>query len=64
MALSTSSGALLFRNVENLNAKLESYAQGMLNEQRESELRERLREIFAPRAGLCYTDIQALPALD
>lgn len=60
----TSSGALLFRNVENLNAKLESYAQGMLNEQRESELRERLREIFAPRAGLCYTDIQALPALD
>lgn len=60
----TSSGALLFKNVENLNAKLENYAQGMLNEQRESELRERLREIFLPKTGVCYTDIQALPALD
>lgn len=60
----TGSGALLFKNVENLNAKLESYAQGMLNEQRESELRDRLREIFLPKSGVCYTDIQALPALD
>jgi Protein of unknown function (DUF499)/Chitobiase/beta-hexosaminidase C-terminal domain len=58
------SGALLFKHTENLNAKLESYAQGMLNEQRETELRDRLRELFGPKTSRCYGDVQALPALD
>jgi hypothetical protein len=60
----TAAGALLFKNVENLNAKLESYAQGMLGEQRETELRERLREMFAPRTNAVYQELQPLPALD
>ena len=60
----TSAGALLFKNTENLNAKLESYAQGMLPDQRETELRARLQEIYAPKTRACYSLIQALPALD
>jgi hypothetical protein len=58
------SGALLFKNTENLNAKLESYAQGMLPDLREAELRARLEEMFAPRIRACYAQVQALPALD
>jgi hypothetical protein len=59
----TSGGKLLFKNVENLNAKLESYASG-LREERELELRERLREMFAPKVGACYQEVLPLPALD
>jgi hypothetical protein len=58
------SGALLFKNTENLNAKLESYAQGMLPDQRETELRARLQDMYAPRLKACYSQVQALPALD
>lgn len=57
-------GALLFKNTENLNAKLESYAQGMLSDQRETELRARLQEMYAPKLKACYSQILALPALD
>jgi hypothetical protein len=60
----TASGALLFKNTENLIAKLETYAQGMLADQRETELRERLREMFAPQLKACYGQVQALPPLD
>jgi hypothetical protein len=60
----TAGGALLFKNTENLIAKLETYAQGMLADQRETELRERLREMFAPQLRACYGQVQALPALD
>jgi len=60
----SSAGALLFRNVENLNAKLETYAQGMLKEARETELRGRLDDMFTTRTDACYQDIQSLPALD
>lgn len=59
----TSGGKLLFKNVENLNAKLESYASG-LRDEREIELRERLGEMFAPKIGACYQDVRPLPALD
>jgi hypothetical protein len=58
------SGALLFKNTENLNAKLESYAQGMLADQRETELRTRLQEMYAPKLKPIYSQVQALPALD
>ncbi|MGH2534504.1 MAG: DUF499 domain-containing protein [Thermomicrobiales bacterium] len=57
-------GVLLFKNVENLNAKLENYAQGMLSEQRENELRERLKLMFKPSTAACYQDLAPLPALD
>lgn len=58
------SGALLFKNTENLNAKLESYAQGMLPDQREMELRARLKEMYTPKIRACYGQVEALPALD
>ncbi|ADU51937.1 hypothetical protein Tmar_1836 [Thermaerobacter marianensis DSM 12885] len=59
----TGGGKILFKNVENLNAKLESYASG-LRDERELELRERLQEMFAPKVGGCYQEVYALPALD
>lgn len=59
----TAAGKLLFKNVENLNAKLESYASG-LRDERELELRDRLREMFAPKVGNCYQVVEPLPALD
>lgn len=60
----TNAGALLFKSNENLNAKLESYAQGMLADQRETELRARLQEMYAPKLKACYGSVQPLPALD
>jgi hypothetical protein len=56
---------LLYRDIQNLNAKLDTYVQGKLREQRESELRARLREMFAPEMGDVYQgEVAALPALD
>ena len=60
----TSSGALLYKNTENLNAKLESYASGYLPDQREIELRSRLAELFEPRTRAVYGRVEVLPALD
>ena len=60
----TSSGALLYKNTENLNAKLESYAQGMLPDQRETELRSRLSDLFEPQTRAVYGRVEMLPALD
>lgn len=57
-------GKLYFKNTENLNAKLESYARGYLREQSMKELRLRLAELFKPVNGWCYQDVLALPALD
>jgi hypothetical protein len=60
----TGAGALLFKNTENLIAKLESYAQGMLGEQRETEIRARLETIFEPQTRAVYQRVLVLPALD
>lgn len=60
----THTGNLLFKNVENLNAKLESYAKAASREVREKELRARLAEMFKPTTGACYQEVKALPALD
>ena len=57
-------GKLYFKNTENLNAKLESYARGYLREQSMKELRLRLADLFKPVNGWCYQDVLALPALD
>ncbi len=59
----TSGGKLLFKNVENLNAKLESYASG-LRDERELELRDRLKDMFNAKVGACYQEVLPLPALD
>jgi len=60
----TSGGVLLFKNTENLVAKQENYARGMLREQRETELREQLKDMFKASLSVCYQDPQFLPALD
>src|SRR5262249_56940870 len=61
---STRDGKLFFRNVENLNAKLESIVKTLQPEQAIKELRERLFELFKPANGWCYQRVLVLPALD
>ena len=57
-------GKLFFRNVENLNAKLESLARAYVREQSLKELRQRLTELFKPVNHWCYQEILPLPAID
>jgi hypothetical protein len=60
----TITGALLFKNTENLQAKRDNYARDMLRPQRETELRDQLKEMFAAKLRSCYQDVECLPALD
>jgi len=57
-------GKLFFKNVENLNAKLESLARAYVREQSLKELRQRLTELFKPVNNWCYQDVLPLPAID
>ena len=57
-------GKLFFKNVENLNAKLESLARNYIREQSLKELRERLSGLFKPVNSWCYQDVLPLPAID
>lgn len=57
-------GKLFFKNVENLNAKLESLARAYIREQSMKELRQRLSELFKPANSWCYQEILPLPAID
>jgi hypothetical protein len=57
-------GKLYFRNVENLNAKLESLAKAYVREQSLKELRQRLTDLFKPVNGWCYQEVLPLPAID
>jgi hypothetical protein len=57
-------GKLFFKNVENLKAKVATYARNKLREQREKELRDRINEMFKVATRAAYQKIQALPALD
>jgi len=57
-------GKLYFKNVQNLNAKLESLVRTYLPEQAVKELRTRLEELFKPVTGWCYQNVLALPAID
>src|SRR5262249_44461153 len=57
-------GKLYFKNVQNLNAKLESAAKSYIREQSIKELKDRLVEMFEPSARWCYQEVLALPALD
>jgi len=61
----TSDGKLLFRNVENLVAKMEAYTRGFYaREVAEEELRNQVREMFTPELGSCYQQVIPLPPLD
>ena len=57
-------GKLFFKNVENLNAKLESLARTYVREQSLKEVRQRLAELFKPVNNWCYHEALPLPALD
>ncbi len=57
-------GKLFFKNVENLNAKLESLARAYVREQSLKELRQRLSELFRPVSSYCYQEVFPLPAID
>lgn len=61
---STREGKLYFRNVQNLNAKLETLVKTYLDEQAEKELRARLNEIFEPKLKDVYQRVLILPPLD
>jgi hypothetical protein len=57
-------GKLFFKNVQNLNAKLESLVRTYLPDQAVKELRARLEELFKPATGWCYQKVLVLPAID
>ncbi|HNZ33731.1 MAG TPA: DUF499 domain-containing protein [Syntrophales bacterium] len=57
-------GRLFFKNVENLKAKVATYARNKLREQREKELRDRLNEMFKITTRAAYQKILALPTPD
>lgn len=57
-------GKLFFKNVENLNAKLESLARAYVREQSLKELRQRLSDLFKPVNNWGYQDVLPLPAID
>ncbi len=61
---STRDGKLYFKNVQNLNAKLESLVKTYVEEQAVKELRERLETLFAPQQRDVYQKIQIFPAVD
>lgn len=60
----TSDNRLVFRDTENLVAKLDSYTRGYQREQAEGELRDRLGTLYEPKLGQLYQEVSALPALD
>ena len=57
-------GKLYFRNVQNLNAKLESLVKAYVPEQAVKELRTRLEELFKPVNAWCYQRVLVLPPID
>ncbi len=57
-------GRLFFRNVQNLNAKLETLVRAFVREQAVKELQDRLLEMFEPKRRWCYQRVQVLPAID
>ena len=61
---STRDGKLFFKNVQNLNAKLETLVKAYLEEQAVKELRERLSELFDPSSKDVYQKMVIFPALD
>jgi hypothetical protein len=60
----TRDGKLYFKNVQNLNAKLESLVKTYAREQALKELRERLEKLFEPTNSWCYQKAQVLPGID
>lgn len=57
-------GKLFFKNVQNLNAKLEDLVRAYQTEQAVKELRGQLDTIFKVEQGWCYQKTLSLPAAD
>jgi hypothetical protein len=57
-------GKLFFKNVQNLNAKLEEMVGAYNREQAIKELRIHLDKLFAMEKGWCYQKVLSLPAVD
>lgn len=55
---------LVFRNVENLVAKVEDYVKNTTQDMREQEVRKRLASLFAPTTKDSYDEALALVSLD
>jgi len=59
----TNDGKLYFQNVQNLNARLNDLVKGFLPEQAVKLIRERLEQMFKPKARDCYQRLAVLPAV-
>ncbi|NLD45226.1 MAG: glycosyl transferase, partial [Chloroflexi bacterium] len=61
---STRDGKLYVRDVQNLNARLETLVKAYVDEQALKELRERLEGLFRPEVRDVYQRVQVFPAID
>ena len=57
-------GRFLFKDVQNVVAKLNDYMRGYNEESRQKEIRTKLEELFKPVIGNVYKKVFALPSLD
>lgn len=57
-------GRFLFKDVQNVVAKLNDYMRGYNEESRTKEIRAKLEELFKPDVGNVYKKVYALPSLD
>ena len=56
-------GKLFIKDVQNLNAKINSYSQNLSPEQIREYLKQKLEELFKPETKDCYQDIVVFPNL-
>lgn len=61
---STRDNKLYFRNVQNLNARLEDLVRTYAPEQALKEVKSRVEDLFKPNLAYCYQRVLVLPALD
>ena len=57
-------GKFLFKNVQNVVAKLQDYLKGYNDESVRLAIRKKLEDVFAPSNKDCYQTVYALPAPD
>lgn len=56
-------GKLFIKDVQNLNAKINSYSQNLSVEQIRDYLKQKLEELFKPETKDCYQDVVVFPNL-
>ena len=60
----TKSGRFYFHRQQNLNARVNSYANVCTHIDRDAQIEAKLTEMFEPRDKRCYQKVAVLPALD